>query len=478
MPKKSEPEKNPTANQSASNADDFSLARQYKKQAPVKPVNIETIDNTSYLESKGMNLKKDLTITKALDEFNTNRITNAEEFKEPKIKDTPLGEVLKKASTSTDQKSLALQDISTKINGVFATSEDSPFTKASSDFNKIVNHINKQAKEKPSVIDILAFANTLEKERHNLLSSMDKQFKQENEALQTLIENIEFKQSVMTNFELNDEGYRKFTDEMKENLKKEQNLQKQNFEKAFKNQVSALYFDAQLRLELIADIGEKVKNSKFKAHVKQAYGQDRLDAIERDKSLEAIMSIKLEGQASAGVLTALSGRKITYNKSTDSFEYKFPGKWNLKYNFSLENKAANDMRSIAEAVKKCGHTSITTTLSHSDPKNAEELGRMAYEACRMAGFPEDKIKIKINTTDPKTGKLAERTMDAKELFTNHSEWHESIETNALQVEKQRLSGQKAMPSDKLALIKQKSSELRSKALKEAPTPQSSPQPHH
>lgn len=104
------------------------------------------------------------------------------------------------------------------------------------------------------------------------------------------------------------------------------------------------------------------------------------------------------------------------------FEMKLPN-WGIStrglYYQSRHDNILYDATNIASAVRACGHDSITMSVQHEgkktgkknqpDTEHAMKLGRKAYEAAQRAGFPPEKITIKVNG----------QTKTEAELFHDH-----------------------------------------------------------
>lgn len=457
----------------------FLLAQLLKKDTRAQkifdPKAIEELSG-KYIQSMGFSLKGELSITTALDTFEEQRITNSRDLKNPKITGGSLGEVLKKAETGDDPAVVAKRNVKGRLDTVFDRTEG--FQSASNKFNELIAAINEKAGQlPPENLDPRLFAHLLEEEKGKMVKEMKAQFEHENNAIKALAKDADFKRDVIANLGVKDSEFDTFIRSIENDVKKGQSEQLKAFEKSMNNQISNLYRQATAEQTRVAYIARLVdENKKVRNFVEQQVGKAAVDQTLDPNAEEsgAFLSIQLEKLADAHLLTTLSGREITYNKQENAYEYKFPSKWNLFYNYRKENMAQNDMRSIAEAVKATGNDSIVMTVKHTNPKNAEEMGRMAYEAARKAGFPPDKITIKLNTLDPASGKKNTSEATIKKLFEKHPKWKDRIEKEATNLENKWEPRASAMPPEKFTAMKQKVKELRESLVGPKPGPEAMP----
>jgi hypothetical protein len=137
-----------------------------------------------------------------------------------------------------------------------------------------------------------------------------------------------------------------------------------------------------------------------------------------------------------GKIHSVVGRKITFNKDAagkitqcnielDSF-FRI-NSWGTRRN----------LESLAQTMKASGAESIIMNINYTaDPKHADELGRKAYEACLQAGYPQDKITIRVNGKDKlKTEKDAKGkiTNQITELFNNEQQRFQNANSDAVKI---------------------------------------------
>lgn len=126
-------------------------------------------------------------------------------------------------------------------------------------------------------------------------------------------------------------------------------------------------------------------------------------------------------------IQTLTGRTMEYKPKKDDkgveqdiYKMQLP-KWGLTYYHSRHQNMLYDMTNIAQAIRACGHESITMSVTYnSRKKDAQgnpdqsfvmEMGRKAYEGAVKAGFPPEKVTVEVNG----------KAMKAEELFVGYED---------------------------------------------------------
>lgn len=462
----------------------YSVSRTLRRQTRTKQFDPKAIESLTenLKQSLGLGIKGKLNCTDVLTDFDKKRITKAEHLDQPEVEKGKLGTVLKKADKDNDPLSYEVRE---SIDNE-ALNETPQFNEASKKFNKIIDTINQRAQKTPPDLDPGITAQLLNAEKGTMVEAMKAQFKHENEGLSRLAKDPDFKNKVINGLGVKESEYDSFMRNIQANVRQKQDAQLKAFEKSMNKQIISLHNQNQAEKKRVAAISNLVKNNeRARKFVGDEIGEEALKRTldENEPESGALLTFKLEQFADAGLLTNLSGRKIDYDKSTDTFQYKFPNNsifhWphntlkNWIYNHRREDMGRNDMRGIAEAVKACGHESIVMTVDNPDPDNANEMAKMAYEAARQSGFPPDKITIKVNGPDQKSGKKSAKEVKIDELFKDDPKWKEQIEESAQKIADQWESRSNALPEEDFKKMKEQVADLRQQLIDE-PDPDAAP----
>jgi hypothetical protein len=101
--------------------------------------------------------------------------------------------------------------------------------------------------------------------------------------------------------------------------------------------------------------------------------------------------------------------------------------------FYSDEKRRGDYLSVIQAIRASGKENVTMTFNNQEfPENAENAARIAYEAAREAGYPEDKITININGREYKADKdsKGENTIQKGLFGDKHTAQYNKAEVSA------------------------------------------------
>jgi hypothetical protein len=101
--------------------------------------------------------------------------------------------------------------------------------------------------------------------------------------------------------------------------------------------------------------------------------------------------------------------------------------------FYSDEKRRGDYLSVIQAIRASGKENVTMTFNNQEfPENAENAARIAYEAAREAGYPEDKITININGREYKADKdsKGENTIQKGLFGDKHTAQYNKAEASA------------------------------------------------
>lgn len=143
-------------------------------------------------------------------------------------------------------------------------------------------------------------------------------------------------------------------------------------------------------------------------------------------------------------IETLTGLTLQHEPGSNQFSLQVPPFWHW-YHQSPDESVLEDMMLIALAVKTQGHEQIVMTVDHDNKDDTlrMEFARKAFEACRLMGWPTDKIVIKVNNEEMNYGKL----------FAGLAETLQGIEAKAAEWENQRQQDAEAMKKETMDYYK-------------------------
>lgn len=244
------------------------------------------------------------------------------------------------------------------------------------------------------------------------------------------------------------EALDKFRDEI---IKEQEALDKaaiKKFEKAAQNNIDTILDKISADQHRLSYLAYSKKNTTKHKPLKRLTNQNSMDEeLQRlqgtQSEEERFKGIKIEDISDAKLQT-IDGTIIAHDKIIGSFSLQLPNRIIPSF---LAAKAEHELFSLAELVKETGAKSIIMNITDKDPEIAMKNARLAYKACVQAGFPLDKITIKVNG-DQKTGKYDPKTKTTSEnlLFKDDSETLAGIQQLATKIKEEQ---------DKLAKDQQK-----------------------
>jgi hypothetical protein len=237
--------------------------------------------------------------------------------------------------------------------------------------------------------------------------------------------------------------YDKLKTEMLGDLDKSHKDAMKKLDDGFTKPLEALHDHANLEIDRIAFFSRSYNNNKAMREeierMHQANLESQKDAAppqvtlqqqgNRGKALFKGLSVK-----DMKIVETLTGRKI--NKGEDgTFSMDLPNRiFSPLYYASSEDKMRQDFMGLVGAVRAAGHKGISLDINNSDPKQAEEMARKAYEACLLTGFdPKD---IEINVNGVKKGAEKGKSLES-ELFANRPNELQRIKDKAQAYKNQR-----------------------------------------
>lgn len=249
------------------------------------------------------------------------------------------------------------------------------------------------------------------------IKAMDAQLKQDEASIKQLFENKVFLTQLNTYLGIS--NIDQFKTELLNTIKKTHHDAVEHYEKNTKDLLKKLKEDAEtaaLKLDLIAssyenNIANRKKIDQMQTNTPITAGQGPFPG-----KFKNIKVTEIEALNTIGNLT------IKHEEGSNSYTIDIPSRYSPFYQ-NPNNDLTADLLMLAKLIKANKHEKINikiTPLSGEPEQWRFELARQAYEACRLAGWPENKINIKVFDKEGK-----EVTIDA--LFSLHGQVKQRIE---------------------------------------------------
>lgn len=197
---------------------------------------------------------------------------------------------------------------------------------------------------------------------------------------------------------------------MESALKKTHEAELDTFQKTLNEGINKMH-------NFISEEGRRISNAYF---FYQA-NQKMIDELIRNNEPHASQTTASFGKTGKFANIKISDLPIIYTETGNKIKIKDGNIFQIElarenllgifYYGVFRDSPLKDLRALAIAVKDTKADSIQMTINHKNPQETEELVKRAYRACIEAGFPPDKITIKVNdhvvTGPAKTAKEGE-----------------------------------------------------------------------
>lgn len=301
-------------------------------------------------------------------------------------------------TSPASKKALAYDDIRAALNGILIQPEQKR-----EQLEKLRSSIKSEGR---ADVVITYFKHTSDA----VLRTIHAQQEKEKEALDRYVSSEEFKTSINKPKEL--ETIKK---SMIEDLNNAHRAQIQEFNKSTTASLRALHTARKTehdRITLLASLAENPKNRKaFKelaaSREDQAALAEGLSGMAAQRGAEIDPSITHINIADLKTIYTFGGNEIR-QKTPGTFELEVGAILNpfSSSNYFMGKNIEQDFALMAASVKASGADKATVNVDFDNPKLAKKRAKQAFKAFVDAGFPPEKIKLKINGE--------EKT--AKELF--------------------------------------------------------------
>lgn len=290
-------------------------------------------------------------------------------------------------------------------------------TAAQRKFEATLEVVDNYLKDPETRYDSRAVATYLQEQKSTGVELIKAQQKAELDALKQYVESPEFEARLRTGLALADTdslvGLKK---EMLSTLEERHKKELKDFEDASNKAIEQMMKEAQLRMATISLLaalhdGQKIVRQQIQALASKGKPISLSITESSDPSLAGIKitDVKLAALGT-GAQIERTGDVLKVEMPNRLFSPLYYGRFNSKLNA--------DMMTLALAIKASGHEAITMTVDHHDEKYSMEMARVAYEACRKAGYPEDKITIQINAADEKSKAAAKKAVSKDVMFAS------------------------------------------------------------
>lgn len=366
-----------------------------------------------------INLSKGLSDTEGFNKFQQDRIRQATDlldFKEapPKTdkdsKDKPEPKPLLKGNwEKLKEDTPEARAVNDKIKTAL---QDTPaLTAAVARYNQDLELINAELQKVPSGIKPESVIGILHAAKADAIKAIKEHQEQAKQAIEDLFEDDTFKRELSTSMGLADPTQlEKAKQEMLNTLEKANKADLKKFEDSCGESIKDMHNIIQRERDRIAYIAAmrtlKGKEfDKFQEAINRLAEANRTTPagpaqISTTNPKEGEFSLRGVDIKDLDILQTITGRPIAKN-ADGSMSVTLP-RWSIDpYYNSRHQNVDYDFQSLAEAVRACGHDSVTIDITEGNEKDADEYARRMYEACINAGFPPENIKVNVNGVERK-----------------------------------------------------------------------------
>lgn len=352
-----------------------------------------------------------LASTNSFNNYDSARMSAVESFSEVKAPDgTKLSEKLK--TVGTPDATTAAQSITT------ALEQSDNYKNAKKDFNTDLTNLNELLLAgKYSLGDAASY---LLEATNTAVDAIEAQQTLERDNLSKLFEKDDFKTQMKTALGCTDAELQAILTQMTADLKKSHE-KLDEFKKGLQDNANQLFKKAEQEYWRISFLGHRyLSNKTMREEI------DRL-AAEAEKKKDPTLSMhsgikgsdRLKHIDPTKLTTHVTVTGATLQASGEGAEFSLSTEFNRWY--TTDHRIYATLSSIAEELKARGSDTITFQINDSDPDRAKEIAKKAFESAIIAGFPPDKINIKVNTDSLYSSNYDEKTKKAKvedKLFTD------------------------------------------------------------
>lgn len=392
------------------------------------------------------------------DTYKTERISKVDAFSDIKM---PGGTTLG-AKLSPDPAALpaptkkAIDDINKDINQLFDLPKDGIYEKTVKTFSEKIAAINKLYTQKPPKFNPEGLASHLGAVKSAAIKGLKEQQKKEKDQLEALFTKTaagdsDFVKNLKTLSHLSDDQVAGIKKDMTAALDKKQQEDTSKLEKSIEEDVNQLHKWSEQEKKRIAflawinQLNQHNRDALRKMAKDNALANPTEATIELGHDADGIPTayfygIKVEDLASKHIIETVTGQELVYDKEKQCFSMQLP-KFGWYYHNNRDSMV-EDMTLLAAAVRACGHEGVTMNVTYDSKKFDErgnrdesyvrEMGRKAYEGAIRAGFPPEKIKIKVNG----------KPISNDELFGEHSMKYGELQMMANDIKAESITANK------------------------------------
>ncbi|KTC87575.1 MULTISPECIES: hypothetical protein [Legionella] len=352
-----------------------------------------------------------LASTNSFNNYDSSRMSAVESFSEVKAPDgKKLSEKLK--TVGTPDATTAAQSITT------ALEQSDNYKDAKKDFNTDLTNLNDLLLAgKYSLGDAASY---MLEAKNTAVNAIQAQQTLERDNLSKLFEKDDFKTQMKTALGCSDAELQAIKTQMTADLKKSQDEKLDEFKKGLEDNANQLFKKAEQEYWRISFLGHRYLSNKA---MKEEIDRMAAEAEKKDPTLSMHSGIKgsdrLKHIDPTKLTTHVSITGTTLQAGGEGAEFSLSTEFNRWY--TTDHRIYVTLTSIAEELKARGSDTITFQINDTDPKRAKEIAKKAFESAIIAGFPPDKINIKVNGESLYSSDYDEKAKKAKvddKLFTD------------------------------------------------------------
>ncbi|KTD38639.1 coiled coil domain-containing protein [Legionella nautarum] len=349
-----------------------------------------------------------LNSTNSFNDYDSGQISSVDGFSEVKAPDgTKLSEKLKAAGTP--DATAAIQAISAALE----RSDD--YKNAKKDFNTDLSNLNDLLLAgKYSLGDAGSY---LLEAKNTAVNPIQTQQTLVRDNLSKLFDKDDFKTQMKNSLGCDDSGLETLKNQMMDALKKTQDEKLSEFKKSLEDNANQLFKKAEQEYWRLTFLGHRYSsNSQMRAEIDKlaAEAEKNNPNLSMHSGIKGSDRLKHIDPSKLQTHVTISGSTLQ-GSETGALSVQF-NRW-----YNSDHSVYEKLTSIAEELKSRGSDIITYEINEADPKRAEEIAKKAVEAAMLAGFPPDKINIRVNNEDRYKSNYDEKTkkytVDDK-LFNN------------------------------------------------------------
>lgn len=371
--------------------------------------------------AKSIGFAEDKPAAKLFQHFKGKRISSASGFNTLEVNGVKLKKYL--TPNNADQNTV-IEKVRKQIQSALALTDNTK--KAGESYNEDVKAINQAIMDENFSYNARAMFKHIQGMKSDIETAFNKQFDEDKKRLEELFEDADFKKDFMSTLSISEDEFLQVKEDMIAHIETNHTEKTKELMESLINNQALLQDELaaeESRITLLAML--RRNNAAMKAEMdafSQANPEGEVSAsLSQEQNTANLKGITIN---SLRTLQTLTGLQIIRN-ADNSYTMTLPRLLgHYAYHKGWNHKLKDDMQSLAMVVRASGYKKISISVQHKDPKEAQRLGREAYEACRNVGFSSDNITINVNGAEVKL----------EDLFKEHHQLRSAIEKEANQIQ--------------------------------------------